>query len=112
MSRVTANWTRTYNSYSATIGTAPKLAIGAITNKNVIVGVPGNDFVTNFGGLTNTTTLTVQAMGSDFPTNPTKGAIATITGMPSDIGTITRQVVSSERRDGIIYITLGDLSAP
>jgi hypothetical protein len=110
MSRVTANWVRLRASYYATIGASPVLAIGAITNKGIVVGTPGNDFMTNFGGLTNMTTFQVQALGSDFPTNPTKGAAAVVTGMPSDIGTLTRQVISSERRDGVIYITLGDLS--
>lgn len=109
MSRTTSAWTRLRSVYQSTIGATPVLTIGAVTNKAIIVGTPGQDLVTVFGGLGNQAQFTIQALGSDF-TDPAKGTTATITGMPADIGTLTRQVLSSRRADGILYLELGNLS--
>lgn len=116
MSRTTSAWTRLRSVYQRTIGTPavpvkPLLTIGAVSNKEIICGAPGSDFVTVFGGLGNAVSFTVQALGSDFPTDPTKGAVATITGTPSDIGTLTKQVLHTYRRDGIVYFDIGILAA-
>lgn len=109
MSRTTSAWLRLRSVYQSTIGATPVLAIGAVTNKQIICGTPGQDLVTVFAGLGNSAQFTVQALGSDF-TDPAKGATATITGLPADIGTQTKQVLSSRRADGILYVELGNLS--
>lgn len=117
MSRVTANWVRLRSVYQRTIGTPlvpvkPKLTIGGVSNKEIVCGTPGSDFVTDWAALGNLNTFEVQALGSDFPTDPVKGATATITGLPADIGTVTRKFLSTTRRDGIVYFTLGENCTP
>lgn len=109
MSRVTDNWVRLRTRFQATTGYTPLLAIGAITNKQVITGTPGTDYAPVWGALANSTTFEIQALASDFPTDPMKGTLAVVTA--SAQGTITRQVLSSVRRDGIVYFTVGDASA-
>ncbi len=103
MSQTTDAWTSLRDCFQSVTGFSPLLSIGAVTNKAVLIGSPGADLVTDWGGLTNSTSFEVQALASDFPTNPAKDTAATITS--SADGTITALFVSIIRRDGIAYLT-------
>lgn len=111
MSLLTDLWLQTYAIQTATIGTSPVIAIGAVTGVPVIPGKDTGDFTFFSGGQASGGQNTVQTLTSAWTGGiPTKGQIATITQIPGG-GTVTEQVLSSNEVAGILYIELGDNSA-
>ena len=111
MSAITDAWADLLAAYQENVGASPVIACGGVSNVPCIFGTDSADFSFVGGGIASSGQNTIQTLYSAWSGDiPQKGEIATITSLPNS-RTVAQQVISTEYRDGILYITIGDNSA-
>ena len=108
MSAITVAFDELYAAQTAAQGTSAVCAIGAITGVACIVSDSGTDLAFYGGGIGNSATMTLQTKLSAWSTLPAKNDSITVSGLAG--ANVTRSVISTTDRNGILYIAIGDNS--
>lgn len=93
---------------TAAMGTTAVCAIGAISGVACVVSDSGTDLGFYGGGIGNSATMTLQTKLSAWSTLPAKNDSITVSGLPG--ANVTRSVLSTSDKNGILHIVIGDNS--
>lgn len=108
MSDFTTAFDELYAAQNDAMGTTPVCAIGAITGVDCVISDNGTDAAFFGGGIANTSEMTLQTKLSDWSTLPVKNDAITVSGLATS--NVSRSVISTTERNGILYIQIGDPS--
>ncbi len=108
MSTFTTAFDVLYAAQTRATGATTVCAIGAITAVPCIVSDNGENAAFFGGGIGNTSQMTLQTKLSAWSTLPAKNDDITVSGLVGS--SVSRSVLSTTERGGILYISIGDVS--
>ena len=108
MSTFTRAFDSLYAAQTRVTGATTVCAIGAITGVACVVSDSGIDSSYFGGGIGNTAQVTLQTKLAAWSTLPAKNDDITVSGLPG--ANVTRSVISTNDRGGILSIVIGDNS--